>query len=65
MPMSVNLNERRNAGILLALIVATVVVTAAGIAWLRGQQEPLIVEVAYAASILIVALVAYDKLLVR
>ncbi|WP_227356427.1 hypothetical protein [Haladaptatus salinisoli] len=63
--MSVNLNERRNAGILLALIVATVVVTAAGIAWLRGQQEPLIVEVAYAASILIVALVAYDKLLVR
>lgn len=63
--MSVSLNERRNAGILLALIVATVVVTAAGIAWLRGQQEPLIVEVAYAASILIVALVAYDKLLVR
>ncbi|WP_227378699.1 hypothetical protein [Haladaptatus halobius] len=63
--MSANLNEQRNVGILLALIVATVVVTAAGIAWLRGQQEPLIVEVAYAASILIAALFAYDKMLVQ
>lgn len=63
--MSTNLSDRRNVGALLTLIVATLVVLVAGTGWLRGQGEALVVEVAYAALVLIAALVVYDKLLVQ
>ncbi|RDI70033.1 hypothetical protein [Halopelagius longus] len=63
--MSVNLENRRNVGFLLALVVATVLVAAVGILWLRGRGEPLIVEVAYGLLVLLGAAVAYDNYLIQ
>lgn len=63
--MSVNMNNRRNIGILAVLIVATVVVTAAGVLWLRESQNSLILEVSYTLLVLIAALFAYDRYLVQ
>ncbi|MFC6823573.1 hypothetical protein [Halopelagius fulvigenes] len=63
--MSVNLDNRRNVGVLVALVVATVVVAAAGILWLRGNGEPLIVEVGYTLLVLLAAALAYDNYLIQ
>ena len=64
--MSVNFGKRRNVGILLGIVVATVVLTFFGTQWLRTNQGwNFIGEVAYTFLVLVLALVAYDKLLVR
>lgn len=63
--MSTNLRRRRNVGILAALVVATVILLMSGVLWLRGQGQPLIVEVAYGTLVLVAALILYDQLLVR
>lgn len=65
--MSVNLEEKRNLGVLAALILATVVAIAGGIVALKSQNVipvTLIEEVAWTMLVLVLALVAYDKLLV-
>jgi len=64
--MSVNFGKRRNIGILVGIVVATIVLTLFGTQWLRTNQGwNLIGEVAYTFLILVLALAAYDKLLVR
>lgn len=63
--MSVNFDNQRNIGVLFTLLVATIVVAGAGIVWLRGNGEPLIVEVGYALLVLLGALFAYDQFLVQ
>jgi hypothetical protein len=64
--MSVNFSKRRNVGILVAILVATVVLVFVGTQYLRNSLEwNLVGEVAYAFLILVLALFAYDKLLVR
>ena len=62
--MSVDLRKRRNIGLLVALIIGTIVAIIAGTAWLRGQGQTLVVEVAYTSLVLIVALYLYDRLLI-
>lgn len=65
--MSVNLEEKRNLGVLAALILGTIVTIAAGIMAMKAQDAipiTLIEEVAWAMLVLIAALIAYDKLLV-
>jgi uncharacterized membrane protein YdjX (TVP38/TMEM64 family) len=64
--MSVNFGKRRNVGILLGIIVSTVVLVFVGTQFLRNSMGwNLIGELAYAFLILVLALFAYDKLLVR
>lgn len=63
--MSVNMRKRRNVGILLALLAGTILALAGGVLWLRGRGEPLVVEVAYGALVILVALFVYDGVLVQ
>jgi hypothetical protein len=64
--MSVNFGKRRNVGILLGILVATIVLVFVGTQFLRNSMGwNLIGELAYAFLILVLALFAYDKLLVR
>ncbi|ELZ32481.1 hypothetical protein C474_06657 [Halogeometricum pallidum JCM 14848] len=63
--MSVNFDNKRNVGVLFALLAATVVAAGAGILWLRGSGEPLIVEVGYTLLVLLGALAVYDRFLVQ
>ncbi|MCU4802481.1 hypothetical protein OB920_19130 [Halobacteria archaeon HArc-gm2] len=64
--MSVNFDKRRNVGILAGLILATAVLVFVGTQFLRNSLGwNLIGELAYAFLIIVLALFAYDKLLVR
>jgi len=64
--MSVNFGKRRNVGILLGIVVATIVLVFFGTQYLRTEMGwNLVGELAYAFLILVLALFAYDKLLVR
>lgn len=63
--MSVNFSKRSNIGIVLGILVAAVVLVVAGTGWLRNNGFYFVGELAYSFLILILALVAYDKLLVR
>jgi hypothetical protein len=63
--VSVNLRNRRNVVLLVALVVATIVAILGGTAWLRGQGQNLVVEVGYASLVIILALVIYDSVLVQ
>jgi hypothetical protein len=62
--MSVNLDNQRNVGILVALVAGTIAVMAIGIMWLQGQGTNLLEEFGFAIIVLLIALVLYDKLLV-
>ncbi|WP_416841748.1 hypothetical protein [Haloferax sp. DFSO52] len=62
--MSIELNNQRNVGILVALIVGTIAAIAIGINVLQGFGTNLLEEVGYAIVVLVIALVLYDKLLV-
>lgn len=63
--MSVNLSDQRNVALLTILVVATIVVAGTGIMWLRGAGYALIEEISYLLLVIIVALFAYDRLLVQ
>ncbi len=64
MRMSVNLDNQRNVGILVALVAGTIAVIAFGIMWLQGQGTNLLEEVGFAMFVLVLALILYDKFLV-
>jgi hypothetical protein len=64
--MSVDLSKQRNVGIALGLVVATVVLVYFGTGYLRNTHNwNLVGEMAYAFLILVLALLAYDRFLVR
>jgi hypothetical protein len=64
--MSVDFSNGRNVGIALGLVVAVIVLTFFGTQYLRNTHDwNLVGELAYAFLILVLALLAYDKLLVR
>ncbi|MEF8852219.1 MAG: hypothetical protein V5A44_06780 [Haloarculaceae archaeon] len=64
--MSVDFSKRRNVGIALGLVVATIVLVYFGTGYLRTTHGwNLVGEMAYAFLILVLALLVYDNLLVR
>ena len=64
--MSVSFDNRRNIGILVGIVAGTIVLAFFGTQWLRDSLGwNLIGELAYTFLVLVLALVAYDRLLVR
>ena len=62
--MSVDVQNRRNKAVLIALIAGTVAMLAIGLSWLQSQGTTFIEELAYAILVVLAALFLYDKLLV-
>ena len=64
--MSVDFSKGRNVGIAAGLVAATIVLTFFGTQYLRNTHDwNLVGELAYSFLILVLALLAYDRLLVR
>lgn len=63
--MSVNFGKGRHIGILAGILGVAVVLILFGTRWLRNNGFNLIGEVAFAFLVIILAIVAYDQLLVR
>ena len=64
--MSVDFSRGRNIGIAAGLVVAIIVLVFFGTQYLRNTHDwNLVGELAYSFLILVLALLAYDRLLVR